>query len=112
MTSEPEAEPPAAVASLPTPPSEPELPPVPDVQAFMNKTGTEIAGVFGEPGFVRRDPPAEMWQYRAAECTLDLFLYDDGYGDYRLAHFDFRGATYTDAARDACLRDIVKLTEG
>lgn len=100
---------PAVVAVVEVPPA-PEPAPVPDLKDFMNQTGIEIAGLLGDPGFVRRDPPAELWQYRASECTLDLFLYDDGYGDYRLTHFDFRGATFTDAARDDCLRDILGLS--
>ena len=29
----------------------------------------------GAPEFVRRDGPAQIWQYRAENCVLDLFLY-------------------------------------
>lgn len=117
---EPVAPEPAETATAVEPPPEPEVavvppppppPPVPDVETFLNRNGVEIAGVLGEPGFVRRDPPAELWQYRAAACTLDLFFYDDGDEDYRLAYLDFRGVGDEPEARDECLRAIIELTE-
>ena len=33
--------------------------------------------------FADVDPPAELWQYRSADCVLDVFLYGDG-GSYRV----------------------------
>ena len=30
---------------------------------------------FGPPSFIRRDYPAEVWQYRAKACVLELYLY-------------------------------------
>jgi hypothetical protein len=30
---------------------------------------------FGPPSFVRHDYPAEVWQYRAKACVLELYLY-------------------------------------
>ena len=86
--------------------------PVPNPKSFLNRNGTEIAGILGEPGFVRRDPPAELWQYRTPACTLDLFFYDEGGADYRLAYLDFRGVAGDQSSRDDCLREIIKLTEG
>lgn len=36
-----------------------------------------VRALLGEPGLLRRDPPAEVWQYRASGCVADLFLYED-----------------------------------
>ncbi|MGE4563100.1 MAG: hypothetical protein AAEC10_09200, partial [Rhodospirillales bacterium] len=33
--------------------------------------------LLGKPGFMRRDGPAEIWQYKTLACTLDVFLYKD-----------------------------------
>ena len=44
----------------------------------------DLAAVLGPPDFRRSEPPAELWQYRSADCVLDIFLYRDG-GDYRVA---------------------------
>jgi hypothetical protein len=30
---------------------------------------------FGAPSFIRHDYPAEVWQYRAKACVLELYLY-------------------------------------
>jgi len=82
--------------------------PVPDAETFLNRNGVEIAEILGEPGFVRKDPPAELWQYRTGACTLDLYFYDEGAGAYALEWLDFRGTDGTSAARDACLREILR----
>ena len=52
--------------------------------------------LLGEPGFMRRDGPAEIWQYKTLACTLDVFLYKDAVGTaYRVTHFETRGAERT-----------------
>ena len=40
---------------------------------------------FGGAGLVRRDGPAEIWQYRSPECILDVFMYDAGRDPHRAA---------------------------
>lgn len=50
----------------------------------------QVRAVLGRPVFTRRDAPAEIWQYRARACTLDLFLYDEGQGQ-TVAHVAVRG---------------------
>lgn len=103
----PAEEPAPEIAAVPVTP--PPIP-APDMATFMTRPGIEIEQILGGPSFVRRDPPAELWQYRASDCTLDLFFYDDGFGNYRLVHFGFRGDVFTRAAEDDCLRDIIELT--
>lgn len=51
----------------------------------------QVRSVLGRPVFTRRDAPAEIWQYRARACTLDLFLYDEGTGQ-TVAHYAVRGS--------------------
>lgn len=44
-------------------------------------TGLEassLRSLLGAPGLVRKDPPAEVWQYRSPSCVLDIYLYPDG----------------------------------
>jgi len=105
----------AALPAEPEPapaPAPPPKPPVPDARTFLDRNGADISGVLGEPGFVRKDPPAELWQYRAERCTLDLYFYDDGGGAYSLAWLDFRGTDGSLEARDDCLREILGLPTG
>ncbi len=45
----------------------------------------------GRADFRRHDPPAQLWQYRADSCILDLFLYPDPGGDGLVVdHFEAR----------------------
>jgi len=44
-------------------------------------TGLEASTVqqlFGMPRLVRKDPPAEVWQYHSPSCVLDIYLYPGG----------------------------------
>ena len=36
---------------------------------------SQVAALYGQPDFRRNDPPAEVWQYRSADCVLDLYFY-------------------------------------
>jgi len=64
-------------------------------------SSTQVEGALGAPSFRRRDPPAEVWQYRTGACTLDLFLYESG-AERVVAHYAVRnpggGPVITDGA--------------
>ncbi len=66
-----------AVAAVPTR--------VPRLTELAGMQPPEIVAMFGQPDLKRDDPPAEVWQYRAADCVLNLFFYQDQQG-YRLTH--------------------------
>ena len=67
------------------------IPPAPaDTASLIGRGAREVAELLGEPGFKRRDPPAELWQYRSTHCVLDLFLYADKGGAPTVAHAEVR----------------------
>ena len=81
----------AVVAALPVaspappaaPPAEPPAPEpavarVPELPVLTGLAPAEVIALMGEPDFRRRDPPAELWQYRSADCVLDVFIYGSG----------------------------------
>jgi hypothetical protein len=113
------AEVPPSVPRLPAPdqaalPARPETPPsapVDDARTLIGRSAREIAGLLGEPQLKRRDPPAELWQYRAARCVLDLFLYADKGNALTVAHIELRGGA-TDATRAECLRALTHASGG
>jgi hypothetical protein len=41
----------------------------------------QVAALYGQPDFRRNDPPAEVWQYRSADCVLDLYFYGGDGGE-------------------------------
>ena len=70
---------------------------------------TQTVAVLGEPSLRLQDPPAQVWQYNATECTLRLHFYRD------IITQQFRALSYeienTDTenvdAERRCLNDII-----
>ncbi len=85
--------PPSATAGLPAPPepapAEPASARITELPVLTGLGPAELVALFGEPDFRRRDPPAELWQYRSADCVLDVFLYGEG-GTYRVVRSETR----------------------
>ncbi len=52
----------------------------------------EITAMFGEPEIRRVEDPARIWQYRSADCVLDLYLYSENRAQTGfVAHYELRG---------------------
>jgi hypothetical protein len=77
-----EPEPPTAALSLPAAPSTLVVAQPPAKQALTGLSAKEVVTLLGEPDFRRAEPPAELWQYRSADCVLDLFFYSDEAGTH------------------------------
>ena len=84
---------PAAIASLRTPT---EL-------VGLKKEG--VQDLLGDPQLIRRDGPAEVWQYTANACILDLFLYEIG-ENYRVEYMELRTQPGEDTARERCYEQL------
>ncbi len=82
----PEAPPtPAAAGPPPEPPSEAVASRIPELGKLAGLDEAELVAMLGQPDFRRSDPPAQLWQYRSADCVLDVFLYSEPSG-YRVVH--------------------------
>jgi hypothetical protein len=77
-----------------------------DPRLIMGLTRAELSDLLGKPHFRRRDITAEIWQYRHAECTLDVFLYESG-NDYRVLHFEMRQGRTEAASKTRCLAALL-----
>jgi hypothetical protein len=91
-------EPPSTAITLPSPelmarPAEP--------QPLTGLSTTEVVGLLGEPDFRRAEPPAELWQYRSADCVLDVFFYGDAAGA-RVVHSETRDRSLIQAGAGRC----------
>lgn len=84
----PPAPPPVATAPAATatteptaaeaPAAEPAVARISELPVLTGMGPAELVALLGEPDFRRSEPPAELWQYRSADCVLDVFLYADG----------------------------------
>lgn len=50
----------------------------------------DVQDLLGQPFLLKREGTGELWQYRAPNCVLDLFLYDTSAGGQRVAHAELR----------------------
>jgi hypothetical protein len=58
-----------------------------DLKKLAGLKPAEVLSMLGKPDLKRAEPPAELWQYRATDCVLNLFFYDEA-GGYRLTHIE------------------------
>jgi hypothetical protein len=56
-----------------------------EMASLQDMSDRQLVQRLGTPDFTRRDPPAEIWQYRSASCVLDVFLYPGDSG-LKVAH--------------------------
>ncbi len=61
----------------------------------------QVVALLGEPDFRRSEPPAELWQYRSADCVLDLFLYGDAAGAH-VVHSETRDRSLVPGGAGRC----------
>jgi hypothetical protein len=71
-------------------------------------TDGEVQTLLGPPLSVRRDAPAEAWQYATRDCVLDLFFYQET-GRWRVAHMEARTIAALDAPANACVKSVLAI---
>ena len=84
-------------------------PPPPDPVHSASILGLDSGAVrklLGEPGLIRRETPAEVWQYRTASCVLDVVLYDQASGP-RVVYTEARTPTAEPTQADPCLSEVL-----
>lgn len=84
-------------------------PPPPDPIHSASILGLDSGAVrklLGEPGLIRREEPAEVWQYRTASCVLDVVLYDQASGP-RVVYTEARTPAAEPTQADPCLSDVL-----
>jgi hypothetical protein len=87
---------PSAVA-----PAEP--PPLPEAIIGLDSDG--LTDELGTPVFLMRAQASEIWQYRAENCVLDLYLYEES-GALRVFYLEARDSYGTTQAPGACIAAV------
>ena len=103
----------ACAATAPKPPPQAQAAPLQAAPAVLHAPGlkdlaglrqSEVLTMLGKPDLKRAEPPAELWQYRAADCVLNLFFYREQDG-YRLVHVEAWERSLAPGAAAARCRD-------
>ena len=78
-----------------------------DPQQLIGLAPPELARRLGSPGFVRRDGAAEIWQYPAAACILDVFLYRQN-DTLSVDYVELRGRGAAGVSRRECFAEMLR----
>lgn len=107
------AAPSAAVPAAPgAPPADPGKPASKSVDPppLIGLASREVESLFGRPRFVRRDGPAQIWQYGTDACTVNLFFYREG-PMLRVRHVEFRNRSADLATPGGCEGAVVSMVQ-
>ncbi len=122
QTAQPEAAPkaleefeaPATTAPQPEAEATPQtaaLPPAPviddDPARILGLGPDRLTELLGRPELTRREPPAEIWQYRGESCVFDVFLYEEA-GRVRVTYLEARDASARRVAERSCLNQLLR----
>ena len=77
---------------------------VPGLKDLTGLHEREILTMLGKPDLRRDEPPARLWQYRTADCVLNLFFYRGADG-YQLVHAEAWARSFAPGAAAARCRD-------
>ncbi|HET6620515.1 MAG TPA: hypothetical protein VFG64_11275 [Dongiaceae bacterium] len=78
-----------------------------DPASFIGLGGSELSRTLGEPKQVRKDEPAEIWQYSGADCVVDFYLYRNADG-LSVAYLEARDRTAAAAPTDRCVKSLLQ----
>jgi hypothetical protein len=76
--------------------------------SLIGMSRERIAEVFGEPRQVRRESPAEVWQYSSANCVIDIYLYHVTGGGLSVSFVEARDAAAMAMEPDPCFQTLTQ----
>lgn len=108
-SADPESREDAEVAALPLPTAA-EIARAPDPLTLKGGDAEAVVAALGEAPFLRREPPAQVWQYRGRTCVLDLVLYpaEDDAEALTVAHVEMRPVRDKAVPPKACAADVLQ----
>ncbi|SMF38355.1 hypothetical protein SAMN06265365_102444 [Tistlia consotensis] len=74
-----------------------------DAEQLVGITDNKLLKTFGPPAQLRREPPAEVWQYRSPRCVVDFYLYQVKPVGLSVVHLEARSPVSGSLPVDSCL---------
>lgn len=80
-----------------------------DPTRMVGMDGLELERTLGPPSLKRVDTPAEVWQYAAPDCVMDVFLYKDDrpLAPHRVTYYEFRQRGPAEVGKRACFAGMI-----
>lgn len=82
---------------------------------LLGLNALEVAKLLGTPNLLRREYPAEIWQYHNQDCVLDIFLYPAKHAAPIVTYFETRDRTLSQlkmvhiSEQNKCFQQIASL---
>ena len=76
-------------------------------QELMGLDTETVASALGTPGLIRKEAPAQVWQYLSGDCVLDLYLYDQG-GISRVTYLEARSPKAEISPTERCVKSVLQ----
>jgi hypothetical protein len=87
------------------------LPPEPEVdddpERLIGLGPNAVYELLGTPELVRRESPAQIWQYRGESCVFDVVLYDEPLGS-EVTYVEARDGRGNVGETRACLNQLLR----
>jgi len=74
--------------------------------ALIGQSEEQIVEAFGEPRQVRRETPAEVWQYSSTNCVVDFYLYQGTSGGLAVSFVEARDSAALETEPDSCVATL------
>lgn len=78
-----------------------------DPSSFIGLGDAELSRALGRPKQVRKDEPAEIWQYSGADCVVDFYLYA-GEAGLAVAYMEARNQAAEATPADRCVKSLMQ----
>lgn len=78
-----------------------------DSNAFIGLDDRALANALGKPQMVRKEAPAEVWQYGGADCVVDFYLYEND-GRMEVAYVEARDMLAGNASTERCVNSLLQ----
>lgn len=73
---------------------------------LVGATDATLLSTFGPPSQLRREPPAEVWQYSSPACVVDFYLYQLSSAQLSVVHLEARSPVTGRLPVETCLREL------
>jgi hypothetical protein len=78
-----------------------------DSASFIGLRDADLSRTLGQPKQVRKDAPAEIWQYSGADCVVDFYLYAGDTG-LAVAYLEARDQAAESTPADRCVKSLMQ----
>ena len=73
---------------------------------LMGLAAEELLAALGKPARIRDEEASRIYQYIGSDCVLDLFLYQETAGAYRVSYAEARSVAADRQPVDSCLKSL------